>query len=633
MHVIGTAGHVDHGKSTLVKALSGIDPDRLKEEQKREMTIDLGFAWMTLPDGQAVGIIDVPGHIAFIENMLAGVGSIEMVILVVAADEGVMPQTREHLAILDLLGIHAGVVALTKMDLVKDKEWLELVIEDVKRLLADTTLENAKIIPVSARSGVGLDELISQIQTILEQLTSRKDSGKPRLYIDRIFSLPGFGTVVTGTLLDGKLIIGDEVEILPEEIRGRIRGLQTHKEDEKVATLGSRTAVNIVGVEIHQIKRGDVLVYPGKYRSTRRLDVAFNLLSNARSGIKHNTQVKFFLASAEINARIRLLGQEEIQPGEKGYIQLELDTPTIAVKGDRYILRRPSPAETLGGGMVLDPLPAKRHRRFDAEVFKSLHLLEVGSPLETLLQTSLKCGPMPLEELFIKSNLTFADHQEMLKDMLSNHQLVMLEDDDPLNNLSLMVVSQDWLKDFQRKIMREFENYFSKYPLRMGMRKDQIKNLSKFPEKIIEVLKDYLLKNKILQGTNKLVSPFGRKIQFSMEQSRSVESLIAEFVAHPYDPPSVDECIQLVGKEVYQALLDMCELIQVSKEVVFRSQDYQKMKAETLSLLNSNGSITLAEVRDLYQTSRRFALAFLEHMDAIGLTIREGDVRRLKNRH
>jgi selenocysteine-specific elongation factor len=308
MRVLGTAGHVDHGKSTLVEALTGTHPDRLKEEREREMTIDLGFAWFQLPNGEEVGIVDVPGHRDFIENMLAGVGGIDAALFVVAADEGVMPQTREHLAILDLLHIDGGVVALTKIDLVDDPDWLELVEEDVRRVLAGTVLETARLVRVSARTGEGIPELVTALEETLSGRLARPDLGRPRLPVDRVFTIAGFGTVVTGTLSDGRLRIGDEVEVLPSKIRGRVRGLQTHKRKEEAAVPGSRTAVNISGVTLDQIKRGEVVAHPGDYHPTRRLDVRLRLLPDASSPVRHNTEVKLYLGAAEVVARLRLLG-------------------------------------------------------------------------------------------------------------------------------------------------------------------------------------------------------------------------------------------------------------------------------------------------------------------------------------
>src|SRR5690349_4589593 len=389
MHVIGTAGHVDHGKSTLIAALTGTHPDRLKEAQAREMTIELGFGWLTLPNGEEIGIVDVPGHRDFIENMLSGVGGIDAALLVIAADEGVMPQTKEHLAILDLLQIPAGLIVLTKIDLAPDRAWLDLVETDVRLAVADTVMKDAPILRVSAKTGSGIDSLISTLQSLLENKSSRPDLNRPRLPIDRVFSMSGFGTVVTGTLSDGQLALGDEVEILPSGQRARIRGLQTHKKKEEIAIPGSRTAVNISGVETESIRRGELVVHPNQYQSTRRIDAQLRALKDISSSLKHNSEVKFFVGASETVATLRLLGTDELKAGEEAWIQLELRDPAVAVRGDRYILRRPSPGETLGGGMIVDPQPKGRHKRFDEAVLKSLESLSQGTPADILLEAAL----------------------------------------------------------------------------------------------------------------------------------------------------------------------------------------------------------------------------------------------------
>ena len=631
MHVIGTAGHVDHGKSTLVEALTGINPDRLKEEQQRQMTIDLGFAWMITPGGEEVGIVDVPGHRDFIENMLSGMNGIDLVLLVVAADEGVMPQTREHLAIIDLLGIGSGIIVLTKSDLISDLQWMELVQADVKKLVTGTVLENAPIISVSARKRTGLPELVHAIENKLLLLPLRPDHSRPRLFIDRVFSLTGFGTVVTGTLLDGRLHIGDEIEILPSGIQGRIRGLQTHKRKEEEAAPGSRTAVNINGLEVNQIHRGDVLTINGIYCISQRLDVSFHMLADAQTPLRHQDEVKIFIGSAEINARVRLLGEKELQPGKNGFLQLELSKPTVAVKGDRIILRRPSPAETLGGGVMLDPSPINRHKRFSRQVIEKMQLLENGSPADGLLQTILKLGVTTVEQAHHESKISPQTFQDLLEELIKNQKIIKLDEknnEDEGENLLLSGVQT--INEIAQKIMHIYIEFYKKNPLRLGMKREELRGRFSFTQREFNALFSYFLDIRTIVLNGSLVYLPDHVIQFSLTQEKAVSKLLAQFDQSPFEPPSAEDCIQQVGKEIFQSLLDMQKLIQVSPEVVFQGVVYRKVEEEIKSILVSKGTVTLAGVRDKFHTSRKFALAILEHMDRLGITVREGDSRKLK---
>ncbi len=480
MRVIGTAGHVDHGKSTLVNALTGINPDRLKEEQAREMTIELGFAWFNLPDGEQVGVVDVPGHRDFIENMLAGVGGIDAVLFVVAADEGVMPQTREHLHILDLLQIPNGIIVLTKADLVEDPDWFDLVEADVREAVRGTVLETAAVVRVSARTGLGLDELKQRLAQLLAASPTRPDLGRPRLPIDRVFTIAGFGTVVTGTLLDGHLSLGDEVEILPGGLRGRVRNLQTHKKKENTAIPGSRTAVNISGVELDQVQRGEVLTLPGRYHTSQRLDVHFRLLLDASAPLRHSSEVKFFVGAAEVVARARLLGVEELKPGDEGWLQLELAAPVVVVRGDRYILRRPSPGETLGGGAVVDPQPARRHKRFDPALLSRLESLRQGSPADVLLQAGLALGAAPLRDLVVRSRLSVDAAGQALQELLGEGLLIQLETGSLQPNADLLVIPRSLWEVETRRAENELKQYHLAFPLRRGMPREELKSRLKY---------------------------------------------------------------------------------------------------------------------------------------------------------
>ncbi|GAB4489840.1 MAG: selenocysteine-specific translation elongation factor [Anaerolineales bacterium] len=626
MRVIGTAGHVDHGKSTLIAALTGVHPDRLKEEQARQMTIELGFGWLALPGGEEVGIIDVPGHRDFIGNMLAGVGGIDAALLVIAADEGVMPQTREHLAILDLLQIQKGLVVITKTDMVEDAEWLSLVEEDIRRALAGTCLEGAPVARVSARTGSGLDDLIRTLERVLGETSPRLDLGRPRLPIDRVFTMPGFGTVITGTLSDGHLSIGDEVEILPSGKTGRVRGLQTHKKKEETAIPGSRTAVNVSGISVEEIQRGDVLVTPGHYQPTRRLDARFRLLQDVSAPLKHGTEVKVFLGTSETIATLRLLGTDTLQPGAEGWIQLELSGPLVTTRGDRYILRRPSPSETLGGGQVVDPHPSKRHKRFDAGVLSGLESLSKGDPAEVLFLAAMRLGAATARETVTTARLESESAASALRECIESGMLIPLESGEISPSSDILLIPQPLWASLKESALAALANYHKTFPLRRGMPREELKSRLKLPPRLFNAA---LKRLDLAEGAGWLALP-GHEIRFSAQQQAKVNALLKKFAANPYAPPSVKECQAEVGEDVYATLVDLGHLTQVSPEVVFRQADYEQMAAAVRHLLAQKGQITAAEVRDLFNTSRKYALGLLEHLDSLGVTRRDGDFRRLR---
>jgi selenocysteine-specific elongation factor len=628
MHVIGTAGHVDHGKSTLIAALTGTHPDRLKEEQAREMTIELGFGWMTLPNGEEVGIVDVPGHRDFIENMLSGIGGIDAALLVIAADEGVMPQTKEHLAILDLLQIPAGLIVLTKTDLASDSGWLDLVETDIRAAVADTVLKDAPIVRVSAKNKKGLDELVSHLQAMLQQSQTHPDLNRPRLPVDRIFTMSGFGTVVTGTLSDGHFSIGDAVEILPSGVSGRIRGLQTHNKKEDTAVPGSRTAVNISGVSTEQIQRGNIIAHPQQYQPTRRLDARLRLLKDISSPIKHGQEVKFFVGASETIGVLRLLGIEELTPGEEGWVQIELREPVIAVRGDRYILRRPSPGETLGGGMVVDHKPKGRHKRFDADVLKSLESLSEGSPAEVLYEAALGMEIASLKDIIARSRLEAESAQTALQELLNSGKLVILDETIPIGETLVMPLSQ-W-DTLRKKTMHVIETFHRDFPLRRGIPREELKSRLKLSPRIFNALIKKMNAENLTTDSLSLVAKPEHKIQFNGQEQAKVQTLMRKFEQNPFSPPGIKECQNEVGEEVVNALIELNKLVAVSADVVFRRQDYDLMTSRIHKTLEKSGKITLAEVRDLFKTSRKYAQALLEHLDATGLTMRDGDFRILK---
>jgi len=632
MYVIGTAGHVDHGKSTLIAALTGVHPDRLKEEQAREMTIELGFGWFTLPNGEEVGIVDVPGHRDFIENMLSGIGGIDAALLVIAADEGVMPQTREHLAILDLLQIPSGLIVLTKTDLAPDPGWLDLVEADIRTTVRDTVLQDTPIVRVSAKTKANLDSLISNLQSLLQTKPSRPDLNRPRLPVDRVFTMSGFGTVVTGTLEDGHFSLGEDVEILPSGLRGRIRGLQTHKKKEEIAVPGSRTAVNISGVDAEAVRRGDVISHPNQYQPTRRLDARFRLLEDASGLIRHGDEVKFFIGASETIAMLRLLGTEYLNAGEEGWIQLELREPVVAVRGDRYILRRPSPGETLGGGVIVDHQPKGRHKRFDQDILKSLEALSQGTPAEILLEAALALYAAPVREIVSRSRLEASNAELALQELLLSNSLIPLEDGNLHIQSDLLVIALPHWNSLTETTLRILESYHTNFPLRRGIPREELKSRLRLSPRVFNAVINTLVSQGILEDRAAFLAKPGHQITFTSDQQAKIHKLEHTFEQNPFNPPGLKECQMDTGEEVMNALIEMGGFILVSNDVLFRKEDYNEAVQKIRELLLQKEKITLAEVRDLLKTSRKYAQALLEHLDSIGVTIRDGDFRRLKRK-
>ncbi len=633
MHVIGTAGHVDHGKSTLVSALTGINPDRLKEEQEREMTIDLGFAWLTLPGGEVVGIVDVPGHRDFIENMLAGVGGIDAVLLVVAADEGSMPQTREHLAILDLLEVKSGVIVLSKIDLVEDPEWLEMVEAEIRQEISGTILADAPILQVSAHTRAGLDQLLEVLSGLIDAQPARPNLGRPRLPVDRAFSMRGFGTVVTGTQLDGEFNLGDEIVVLPSGASGRIRGLQSYKQKVQKSLPGSRTAINIAGVDLDQLERGDVIALPGGYLPTRRLDAYIRMAKSTRISLKHSSEIKVHIGTSNQVARARLLDAEEVLPGQTGWVQLELARPVIAAKGDRFILRCPSPSETIGGGVVVDPHPKERHKRLLSPVIKRLEMLNAVSPKEILLGTILSLGSGTVEEALQASKLKPDAAQGSLQALISENQVVVLngkiDSQENKPHAKATVMTRTAWEAVTASCLDELRNFHETYPLRKGMPKEALKSRLKLSSRLFPIFVEEWRTRGLLVVDAASIKLTGFEARYSSQQRDAVFALMEKFSRSPFAPPSYRECIDELGQELMDSLLESGTLIAVSPEVVFRSEDYSLMLDVIRNRLANQTGITLAQVRDQFKTSRKYAQALMEHLDKLGITVREGDIRRL----
>lgn len=642
MSCIGTAGHIDHGKSTLVKALTGIDPDRLAEEKERGMTIDLGFAWLKLPGGREVSIVDVPGHEGFIKNMLAGVGGIDAALLVVAADEGIMPQTREHLAILDLLRVRRGVVVLTKADLV-DEEWIELVREEVAEQLQPTTLAGAEIIPVSAYTGKGLPALVAQLERIFDETEERQNIARPRLPIDRVFSMTGFGTVVTGTLLDGVFKVGQEVEVLPQGLKTRIRSLQTHRHQVEVATPGSRVAMNLANVPRTELVRGNVVTLPGQFQRTMLIDARIQLLADAARPVGHNTLVEFYSGSQEVPAKVRLLDVEELKPGQSAWAQVRLSRPAVVARRDRFILRIPSPSTTIGGGEVINVHP-RYHRRFQQSILTALETLERGSPDELVLaaldrrRETSRPGTKSLYGLVGYELAQIAKQSNMSPDV-TLQLLETLLSEGRVRRVGALWFAQTVWEALKEESVRLVSEQHRQHPLRSGLSKEEWRTRLNLPPKMAaEIFLALQEEGQLAEATNATGAPGGFirlpgfLPAFNAMQQQQVERLLRMFLESPYTPPGRSESEAVVGSEVLASLIEQGRLVKLGSStdsVLFLRESYEEAVAKLVAYLQEHHKMTAAEARDVLGTTRKYILPLLEHMDERHITHRVGDERRL----
>ncbi|MGI8913280.1 MAG: selenocysteine-specific translation elongation factor [Chloroflexota bacterium] len=618
MFVVGTAGHVDHGKSTLVYRLTGMDPDRLAEEKRRGMTIDLGFAWLALPSGREVSIVDVPGHERFVRNMLAGVGGIDVALLVVAADEGMMPQTREHLAIIDLLGIRHGVVVVTKIDMV-EADWLELATDDIRQELAGTVLEGAPLLPVSAVSGAGLDALKATLDTVLATITPPTPSGYPRLPVDRVFTLSGHGTVVTGTLLDGALRVGDEVEVLPSGLRSRVRSLQTHRHKVEVAPPGSRVAANLVGLTVDQLHRGDVLCRPGALQPTMTVDVSLRLLAVAGQSLVAGDAVLFYSGAAEIPATVRILNGASIAPEQTGAAQLRLVEAAVLRRGDHFIVRRPSPPETIGGGVVLDP-QARRVRRGGASVVLTSEM-DAHALLEEVLRSRRLWAISDLaERLQLPPTATALAVQELQQEGFA---IVAGE---------AVAANEGW-QALAAAAHRTLAAYHAAQPLRAGMPREELRERLGIAPALWLPVTQRLIADGVLAQRGALLREPDFAPRLSPAQQQRAAGVLAALSAGGYSPPSLSDLLGTGADDadLLAYLVEQGQVVRLNEQLVYSGTTYQDMVRRVLTTLEG-GPITVAQVRDLLDISRRYSLALLEHLDALRITRRSGDERTLLRR-
>lgn len=602
------------------------------------MTIDLGFAWGALagPDDQVeeIGVVDVPGHIDFIKNMLAGIGGIDAVLLVVAADEGVMPQTREHLAIIDLLAIPAGVIVLTKIDAVDDAEWIDLVELDVHALIEGSCLAGAPVVRVSAHTGAGLDALRATLYEALAGLPSRRHRARPRLSVDRVFALTGFGTVVTGTLLDGSLAVGEVVEIAPRGLSARVRGLQTHRRQVMIGQPGSRLAINLGGVEVAEIRRGDVVQRAGSLRPTRLVDARVRVLAAAPGALKHNARVDFFVGASETRGRMRVLGSDSIAPGASGWAQVALEAPIVVAEGDAFILRVPSPSLTVAGGVILDAHPGRKWRRFDGAALLRLQAREKGGSDDRLLEAVRRKPFQSAETAIVESGIEPAAAESALAVLSAERRLVLLTVGG--ERVLLDLATWDRLCDSMRAAL---QHYHDEFPLRRGMPRSEARS------RLLRVLRTdtlsprffgafvaHLVAEGVIAADDERVWLPDFEVAPNDAQLEAVTHTLAAFAAAPAAPPNRGETLALLGGdlELLDLLVSDGRLVRTGGDVLFEQSAFTRMVDAVVEYLRGHDAITMAEARDLLGSSRKYVQALLEEMDARRLTRRTGDARVLR---
>ncbi|HEU65471.1 MAG TPA: selenocysteine-specific translation elongation factor [Chloroflexi bacterium] len=617
MYVLGTAGHIDHGKSVLVRALTGIDPDRLPEEKKRGMTIDLGFAWFKLPSGKEVSIVDVPGHERFVKNMLAGVGGIDLALLIIAADEGVMPQTREHLAIIDLLNIKKGIVVITKKDLV-DEEGLEMAVMEAGEVIQGTTIAEAPIVTVSAVTGDGLPDLITAIDHILDFTLQRKDIGRPRLPIDRIFTIKGFGTVVTGTLIGGILQTGQQVEVLPPGLETHVRGIEIHKCRTDLALPGNRVAVNLANVQIEELARGMVIAAPGWLKPTRLLDVKLRAVPDLANPITHNMSITFYTGASEVAGKIRLLDKEKLGACESGWAQIGLTCTVAVARGDLFVIR--SPQGTLGGGEIVDTHP-RRHRRFQPAVIESLEARE-GITEDAVLAMLEVRGISELRELALQCNLPETEARKVVENLAETGRVVLVSGGE---DRQVFISCSHW-RHLVEEATKLVQDYHSTFSLRQGMPREEFRSRLKMQPQHFDGIMRKLAEDGYLVGEGVMVRLPAHSVRLSPAQQTRVDAFLKMLAESPYCPPT-DLPLE---PELLNLLLEQKKVVKIGKGIIFIASTYEEMVKRIVEHAKSKGKITVAEVRDLFQTSRKYAVTLMEHLDAQKITRRVGDERVLR---
>ncbi len=623
MFVLGTAGHIDHGKSKLVEALTGIDPDRLPEEKRRGMTIDLGFAWLSLPDGSEVGIVDVPGHERFVKNMVAGVGGIDAVLFVVAADDGWMPQSQEHLQVLDFLRIKKGIVVITKIDLVKE-DWLSLVEDDIRDKVKGTILESAPILRASSTNKIGIDKLYDEIVKMISEIQPRKDIGKPRMYIDRVFTMAGRGTVVTGTLIDGFFHLGEEIQILPQRISARIRDLQTHKKKFEKAMPGTRVAMNLVGLEKEEIQRGDVVTKVGGDEVTDVFTAKVHIVPTVGFPIKHNAELLLILGTTELLARVNILDRDAIEPGGSAFVQFKCRKNLLARIGDHFILRLPSPQITVGGGVVLD-VSLRRYKRRNQRMISDLER-RLTLNLADLILSDLERRDFVLRESILKaSNFSQSQIEWSLVELEKNGKIFLTEN---------LITDQSKWEVVLSEIIKVVEKTHQRFPFRIGLKSAELSGKLKIEEDLLTEAIKYLIKDKRIAQQGAYLRLPSHHPELSSEQTGISQKILQKFAAQPLSPPTKEEILD-EGADYEDVLMFLIQgegLVELKDGILFRKEDFEKIKNKIVDFIKKNGPATVSQLREHLSTTRKYIIPILEKLDQLGVTEREGDKRVLSNR-
>jgi selenocysteine-specific elongation factor len=627
--VVGTAGHIDHGKTSLVKALTGTDTDRLPEEKARGITIDLGFAFMEEPDGLTIEIVDVPGHERFVRNMLAGVGGIDLALLVIAGDEGVMPQTREHLAICSLLRIKTGLVALTKVDLV-EPDWLELVRDDVSGLVRGTFLEGAPVIAVSARTGEGLTELRAALRSLGAAVPARAADQLPRLPIDRVFTVKGFGTVVTGTLMTGRFAADERVEVYPRSVQAKIRGLQAHGRPVAEARAGQRTAMNLQGIERAAVTRGDVVGPPGALIASVLVDGTLELLEDAPRPVKSRDRIRFHTGTSEIMARVLLLDRAELAPGEQAFARFRLEAPLVALPGDRFVVRSYSPIVTIGGGTLLDIDPPRFKRKAPALV-AHLRLLAEGAPEDVVEEHVRQVGTAGARLAALSGRVPFGpDRLRAVLGALEASGRVLAVDRD----VFLHPESEQRVRSLAVAALEEFHRA---HPLKPGMSREELRRRAgDTDERTFAALLSRLETAGLVHGERDKVRLASHEVQLTAAQQRVVDQVEADFLRTGAAPPSPEEALGRAGvagdeeHELFQVLVEGKRLVRIKESLFFHAQALDTIQGKLVGLLRERKDIGPADIKDLLGISRKYAIPLLEYFDGRRVTMRVGERRVLR---